>query len=209
MSEEAGLTADRPAERPNVRGGGPVRRLRRWFVHLLAVFHRWAESGWAGSAVGSWALLQGSVVPGPSDALLVPLGLSDPQRAFRLAAWAVAGATLGGFLAYAIGLFAFDDVGRPLLHFAGVSQGMLEKSRGMFERRGWMLVALSAVSPLPTKAVCLAAGSFGVPPWQFAAGLLGGRAVRFLAVAAVIRFAGERITTRLERKFGRPIEDLR
>ena len=195
-------------DRPNVRARGPLKRLRRGFVHLLAVFHRWAESGWAGSAVGTWALLQGSVVPGPSDALLVPLGLSDPRRVFRLAAWAVVGATLGGLVAYAIGLFAFDDIGRPLLGLVGVSEASLEKSRGMFERRGWMLVALSAISPLSTKVVCLAAGSFGVPPWQFAAGLLSGRAARFLGLATVIRFAGERLTGWLERKFGRPIDDL-
>ena len=195
-------------DRPNVRTGGPLGRLRRWFVHLFAMFHRWAESGWAGGAVGTWGLLQGSVVPGPSDALLVPFGLSDPRRAFRLAAWAVVGATLGGLVAYAIGLFAFDDIGRPLLGLVGVSEATLEKSRGMFERQGWMLVALSAISPLPTKAVCLAAGSFGVPAWQFAAGLVAGRATRFLVLATVIRFAGERLTARLERKFGRRIEEL-
>jgi len=193
---------------PNVRTRGPLRRFRRWLVHLFAVFHRWAESGWAGSAVGTWGLLQGSVMPGPSDALLVPLGLSDPRRAFRLAAWAVVGATLGGLVAYAIGLFAFDEVGRPLLNLVGVSEATLEKSRGMFERRGWMLVALSAISPLPTKAVCLAAGSFGIPAWQFVGGLVVGRAARFLALATVIRFAGERLTGWLERKFGRRIEEL-
>jgi len=147
-------------------------------------------------------------MPGPSDALLVPLGLSDPRRAFRLAAWAVVGATLGGLVAYAIGHFAFDEVGRPLLNLVGVSETTLERSRGMFERRGWMLVALSAISPLPTKAVCLAAGSFGIPAWQFVAGLVAGRAARFFALATVIRFAGERLTGWLERKFGRPIEDL-
>jgi membrane protein YqaA with SNARE-associated domain len=175
---------------------------------VFAVFHRWAESGWAGGAVGTWAFLQGSVVPGPSDALLLPLGLSDPQRVFRLALWATLGATLGGVLAYGIGRLAFDEIGRPALGLMGVSEGTLLRSRGLFERRGWAIVALSAISPLSTKVVCLAAGSFGVPPLQFVAGLLGGRAARFLLVATLVRFAGERITDRLQRKFGRPIEEL-
>jgi len=183
--------------------------LRRALVHLLAVFHRWAESGWAGSAVGTWAFLQGSVVPGPSDALLLPLGLADPRRGFPLPLWATMGATIGGLVAYAIGLLAFDEIGRPVLGLIGVSDGMLARSRGLFERQGWKIVALSAVSPLSTKAVCLAAGSFGVPPLQFVAGLVTGRALRFLTVATIIRFAGKRLTARLERKLGRPLDDLR
>jgi membrane protein YqaA with SNARE-associated domain len=196
------------AGRGNVRGAGPLGWLRRRLVSLLTVFHRWAESGWAGAAVGSWALLQGSVVPGPSDALLVPLGLSDPHKAFRLAVWAVLGASIGGLIAYAIGALAFDQVARPALDLMGVSEATLIKSAGLFERRGWMLVALSAISPLSTKAICMAAGSFGVPPLPFVAGLVGGRAARFLGIAAVIRFAGKRLTARLERKLGRRIEDL-
>jgi membrane protein YqaA with SNARE-associated domain len=199
------LPVGKRVDERNVRMGG---RLQRALVHVLAVFHRWAESGWAGSAVGTWALLQGSVVPGPSDALLLPLGLSDPRRVFKLAVWATLGATLGGLVAYAIGQLAFDDVGRPALGLMGVSEGTLLKSRGLFERRGWVLVALSAVSPLSTKAVCIAAGSFGVPPLQFIAALVGGRAARFLAVALAVRFAGKRITERIERKFGRRIEEL-
>lgn len=178
-------------------------------VRLLAVFHRWAESGWAGSAVGGWAFLQGSVVPGPSDALLVPLGIADTRRVFHLALWATAGATLGGLVAYAIGALAFEEVGRPLLGFAGVSARTLERSRALFERHGWMIVAASAISPLPTKAMSLAAGSFGVPPWEFAGGLLLGRAARFFGVATLVRFAGDWLRARLERRLGRPLGELR
>jgi membrane protein YqaA with SNARE-associated domain len=191
----------RAGERPP-QGGGRL-------VRLLAVFHRWAESGWAGSAVGGWAFLQGSVVPGPSDVLLLPLGLSDPKRVYRLALWATVGATLGGIVAYAIGALAFEEVGRPLLNLVGVGAGTLERSRALFERRGWMIVAASAISPLSTKAVCLAAGSFGVPPWQFAAGLLLGRAARFFGVATLVLFAGEWLRARLERRLGRPLGELR
>ena len=182
---------------------------RRLLVRLLAIFHRWAESGWAGSAVGAWAVLQGSVVPGPSDVLLVPLGLSDPKRVYYLALWATVGATLGGLVAYAIGALAFEEVGRPLLGLVGVSPRTLERYRTLFEQRGWMIVALSAMSPLSTKVVCLAAGSFAVPPLQFVAGLVLGRAARFLAVATLVRFAGEWLRRRLENRLGRPLDELR
>ena len=101
-----------PVEHRDVHPGG---RVRRALVALVARLHRWAESGHAGSAVCTWNALQGSVVPGPSEALFLPLGLADPRRAFVLAAWAALGATAGGLVAYAIGAFAFEPVGRPLV----------------------------------------------------------------------------------------------
>jgi len=168
-------------------------RLRR----LIGVLHDWAESGWAGTATGAWGVMQGSVVPGPSDALLVPLGLADPPRAFRLALWATAGSTVGALIAFAIGALAFDTVGQWMLGVVGVGAAKVEAQRTRFESHGAWLVALSAVSPLPTKIVCMAAGAFGVPIPAFVVAIVAGRAVRFLGIAAIVRFAGEWIVRRL------------
>ena len=71
----------------------PVRGWRR-FLDVYYAFHRWAESGWSRSAVAGWGVLQGSVMPGPSDALLIPLGLV----AFM---FLVAGIAMFGFVAAA------------------------------------------------------------------------------------------------------------
>ncbi len=191
---------------PAVAGGdheGSGGRLSRFVYRILARCHRWAESGWGGAAVAGWGLLQGSVVPGPSDAVLIPLGIADPGRVFRLAAWATLGATAGGLIAYTIGLTSFDQLGRPLLELMGVSPARLDASRAAFARHGWQLVLLSTISPLSTKAICLAAGAFGVPAWQFAPALLVGRGLRFLAVALVIRLAGPRLLNWLSRRVGR------
>lgn len=182
-----------------VTGGGWISRLA---YRMLARCHEWAESGWGGLAVAGWGLLQGSVVPGPSDAVLIPLGIADPRRVFRLAAWATLGATVGGLIAYTIGLTSFDQLGRPMLDLMGVSPARLDASRAAFARHGWQIVVLSTMSPLSTKAICLAAGAFGVPPWQFVPALLVGRGVRFFAVALVMRFAGPRLLDWLSKRVG-------
>ena len=174
--------------------------MRGLLLRLLAALRRWAESGWAGPAVGSWAFLQGSVVPGPSEALLVPMGLADPPRVLPLAAWATVGATVGGVAAYVLGATALDSVAVPLVRLFGMSAADLEARRTLFEQRGWMVVLFSTLSPLPTKFVCMAAGAFGVPPLTFTLALGAGRAARFTAVALLIRFAGERWVRRLERR---------
>ncbi|MHB1224707.1 MAG: YqaA family protein [Gemmatimonadaceae bacterium] len=183
------------------RRGGPLARL---VYRLLARCHDWAESGWGGAAVGGWGFLQGSVVPGPSDAVLIPLGISDPSRVFRLAGWATLGATAGGLVAYLIGLVAFEQLGLPLLELVGVGPARLAASRDTFARHGWQLVLLSAISPLSTKAICVAAGAFGVPAWQFAPALAAGRALRFFGIALLVRMAGPRVLDWLSRRVGVP-----
>ena len=62
-----------------------------------------ACSGWGGPAVGTWGLLQGSVMPGPTDMVLVPLGLAVDTRGAQ-----VDGGVDGGQVA-------------PLLHIPAVT----------------------------------------------------------------------------------------
>lgn len=177
--------------------------MRDFIRRVLARLRDWAEAGWSGAAVGAWSLMQGSVIPGPSEALLLPLGLADPRRALYLAMWATAGSTVGGFIAYAIGAQAVAEGGGAVLDWIGVGRGVLEARRPLFEEHGWKLVVLSTVSPVPTKLICIGAGTFGVPFWQFALALLVGRGVRFFAVGLLLRFAGERIARWIS---GTPVE---
>lgn len=179
----AGAAARRPTRVGSARGW---RRILRVFT----VLHGWAESGWSRSAMATWGVLQGSVVPGPCDGLLIPLGLADPPRAYALALWGIVGSIVGGVFAYLLGAHAFDDVGRTLLAWVGVSTAQLGASRALFDRYGGMIVALSAIIPVPTKMMCIAAGVLGVPFPAFAAGITIGRTVRFLAVATALRYAG-------------------
>lgn len=194
---------------PEHRSPATGNRLKRAIVHLYAALHRWGESGWAGSAVGGWGVLQGSVVPGPSDAVLIPLGLADPRRALTLAAWATAGATIGGLIAYAIGAQLLSGVDNSIVAWLGISPESWESRRAQFESRGWILVALSTISPLSTKVVCFGAGAFGVPAGEFFLALLFGRGARFLVVGLMLRYAGAGVRRVFERWLGRPVETLR
>jgi membrane protein YqaA with SNARE-associated domain len=176
-------------------------------LHLVAVLRRWAEAGWSGLAVFAWSLLQGSVLLAPPDALLAPLGVANPRKIFALAGWAVAGSTLGGFLAFWIGAAAFDAVGAPLLGLLGVEQREFAQTRALFQRHGLLLIVAGAFGP--AKLLCVAAGAFGVAFAPFAAAHLTGRLLRFSIVAALLRFAGQRTVVWIERRIGRPIATLR
>lgn len=167
---------------------------------IIATLHRWAESGWAGPAVASWNTIQGAILPGPADALLVPLGLADPRRVWRLVSWAIAGSVIGGLVAFAIGRFAFDEIGVPVFRVLGMGSEDLAILERQFERHGWLFIIVSALTPISTKIVCIAAGAFGVPLPHFTLALIAGRGSRFLVIAALIRFAGDRFNRWLARK---------
>lgn len=175
--------------------------IRRAAARVFGVLYGWAESGWSRSAVGAWAFLQSSVVPGPSDALIVPLGLADPKKSFDLAVWAIIGAVLGALVAYAIGALAFEQLGAPLLGFLGVGEHHLGRVNAMFAEKGWLVVMLGSLPLLSTKAVCIAAGAFGVPLPEFTLAILATRGARFLLTALLLRFAGTQIARWIEGKF--------
>ena len=184
----------------------PPNRVQRWIAAAFGVLYRWAESGWSRSAVGTWSFLQSSVVPGPSDALLVPLGLADPRRAFDLAVWAIIGSVFGGLLAYGIGALAFDQLGAPVLAFMGVGDQALERFSSAFAERGWELVVIGMLPLLSAKAICIAAGAFGVPLAEFTLAIFATRTVRFFVTAALLRYAGTGIARWIERRFGKRVQ---
>ena len=81
-----------------------LRRLYDWTMTQAAGPH-------ATRALSVVAFLESSIFPIPPDAMLVPMVLAQPQRAWRLAAIATAGSILGGLAGYAIGYFLFETVG--------------------------------------------------------------------------------------------------
>ncbi|HJU65467.1 MAG TPA: VTT domain-containing protein [Gemmatimonadaceae bacterium] len=175
------------------------------FVRLIAWLHRIAESGWSRTAVLGWGVLNGSVVPGPSDAVLVPLGLADCRRIFDLMWWAIAGSVVGGLVAYGIGAFAFKEVGEPLLAWLNVSAQQVEELRGWFNERGWIAVVIGSLPMASPKLASIAAGLFGVPVLHFTLAILGVRTARFLLVAILLRYAGSAFARWFERRIGHPI----
>lgn len=171
------------------RAAGTRRRITGWFRWL----HAWAESGWSREAVAGWGVLNSSVVPGPSEVLFAPLALADPERAYELAAWAIAGNVAGGAIAYAIGALAFPQIGEPVLAMLGIGAPQVVHVRALFAAYGWLVVALAGLPIFSTKLISIAAGAFGVPLPLFTVTLLATRGARFMVVAWLCRVAGARV----------------
>jgi membrane protein YqaA with SNARE-associated domain len=65
------------------------------------------------------AFIESSVFPIPPDVLMIAMIVATPRRAFVIAGVATVASVLGGLLGYAIGAFAFEAVGRPVLEALG------------------------------------------------------------------------------------------
>lgn len=189
----------------------PVRGWRRLLVVMNALY-RWAESGWSNSAVLAWGTVQGAVVPGPADGLVIPLTIADPRRAYRLAIFASIGSIVGGIGAWYIGSHLFAEVGTTVLGWLGMTEPRLETTRQLVERYGWMVIAFSAIAPISTKTVCITAGVLLMPFPEFVTGITIGRVIRYFIIATVLKYAGEHLRVWLVRRAGnrrrlRPLED--
>lgn len=179
-----------PAPVPSASPPGRPKRPIRLVAPLLNTLTRWAESGWSGAAAITWSLLQSSVVPGPSDAVLIPLAVADPKRAIRLSLWTVAGSVLGALAGYGIGALAFPSIGMPVLHWLGVTPERLAQIEGLFAANARWFVAVASLPLLSSKAAAVVAGAFGMPVAEFAAITLLVRGGRFIVEGLLLRFAG-------------------
>jgi membrane protein YqaA with SNARE-associated domain len=195
--------------------GGPLPRRRhpvqRWLLHVVAVLHRWAESGRARSATAAWGFVQSSIIPGPPDALIIPLGLADPTRVFSFAFWTTVGSFFGALTVYFIGVFAFEKLGIPLFSLIGVGTNTVQHARELFTEHALLVVLVGSMGllPVPANVMSVVSGGFGVPLFLFAPVYLVGRSARFFIVAVIILFAGSRLVVWIERRVGRPFATLR
>ena len=65
------------------------------------------------------AFIESSFFPIPPDIMIIPMVLATPKQAYKIASTATIASVLGGCLGYAIGVFGFELIAKPLLEFYG------------------------------------------------------------------------------------------
>jgi membrane protein YqaA with SNARE-associated domain len=63
--------------------------------------------------------VESSVFLVPADVLFVPMSLAKPSRAYRYALTATLASVLGGIAGYYLGLYAYEQIAKPILGFYG------------------------------------------------------------------------------------------
>jgi membrane protein YqaA with SNARE-associated domain len=169
-----------------------IRRLYDWMMQA------------AGDERAPWVLaivsfIESSFLPIPPDIMLIPMVLSRREKAWWYATIATVASVLGGLLGYAIGYYAYEAIGLPILQFYG-KEHALDSFVAFVQTYGFEAVVLKGMTPIPYKLVTIAAGVAKMDLWTFIGASIIARAMRFFLVAALLYWFGQPIREFIERR---------
>ncbi len=177
--------------------------LTRWFRALYQWVIHWAERPHAEKMLGVLSFAESSFFPIPPDVLLIPMGVSRPDRALRFGAITSVTSVLGGIAGYLIGLMFFDTVGIEIIKFYGVMDKYWQ-FREWFDQYNFIIIMFAGLTPLPYKVFTITAGVAAVNFPVFLLGSIISRSTRFMA-EGVVCYYGDFFSQRV---FKMPIRDV-
>ena len=170
-----------------------IKRLYDWVLH-------WAETPYGVPALFILAFAESSFFPLPPDILLIALAISIPSRSFKFASVCAAGSVLGGMVGYAIGLYGYETVGKPIVDFYH-GQEVMDTIKLKYDEHGFLGILIAAITPIPYKIFTIASGVFKFDFSLFVTASIIGRSTRFFVVAGLIWKFGPSIREFIDKYF--------
>jgi membrane protein YqaA with SNARE-associated domain len=160
----------------------------------------------AGSPHATWIMgfvsfIESSFFPVPPDAMLIPMSLARPDRAYFYATLCTLTSVAGGLLGYFIGAVLYDSLGLWLMKLYGYGD-KIEAFREAYAQWGTWIILLKGVTPIPYKIVTIASGFSGYPVLPFILLSLIARGTRFYLVAFLLNRYGPRARVIIEERLG-------
>ena len=172
---------------------GAVRGLYDWVLSL-------AGRRYAAAILFLIAFAESSFFPVPPDVLLIALALGAPGRALGFAVICTAGSVAGGALGYALGLYFYELVGRPIIEIYGAQSAYLQV-QSLYREWDAVAIFIAGFTPLPYKVFTIAAGAFHIDFPTFLLVSAVSRGARFLLVGALISRFGPGVKQFIDRYF--------
>ena len=167
------------------------------FSPLYARAMRWSRHRHAPRYLGAVSFTESSFFPIPPDAMLAPMSLANPSKAWRFALITTLTSVAGGLFGYAIGYFAFDAI-EPWLRESKYWDSY-QLAVAWFGEWGFWAVFIAGFSPIPYKVFTIAAGALSMALLPFTLASLIGRGGRFFLVAGLMKWGGARMEAALHR----------
>jgi membrane protein YqaA with SNARE-associated domain len=171
-----------------------IRALYNWTMSL-------AEHPRALWALAAIAFIEASIFPIPPDVLLIPMIIAAPRRAWLYATVATVFSVLGGLAGYAIGAFAYAQLGEPILLALGKADAMASFAQ-RFNDAGFWTVLTAGLTPFPFKVITIFSGATGMSLPLFIGTAILARATRFFLVALLLWKFGAPIRVFIEKYLG-------
>ena len=158
----------------------------------------WGDRPSAPVALVLLTLLEATVFPAPTEALLLMLCISQPKKAWQFGLLAAVGSLLGGIIGYHLGAGLYDAFTQPLIGKLGLGEHMPAVAAAYRENR-WLALGSSGYTPIPYMLYTMMAGAFALPLEQFAAAAFLGRALKFIPIAVLAVLFGPAVRRILQR----------
>lgn len=178
-----------------------MRRINQW---LHSVYDKILELSGRPSAM-YWlfvvAFAESSFFPIPPDIMIIPMVLAMPQKAWKIAGWAMLASVIGGYFGYGIGKFGYELIAKPLIQFYGYTEAFNEFSLYYHEWGAW-IVFIAGLTPFPYKVITITSGVLGLNIWVFGLASVLARGLRFFIIAFLLKYYGEPMKIFIEKNLG-------
>jgi membrane protein YqaA with SNARE-associated domain len=171
-----------------------LRRLYDWCMDAAGKPH----ASWI---LGTVSFVESSFFPVPPDAMLIPMALSRPDRAYSYAFLCTWTSVAGGILGYFIGAALYDTLGHWLISLYGYGD-KVDAFRDAYARYGTLIILLKGITPIPYKIVTIASGFAGYNLVLFVIFSFIARGMRFYAVAFLLHRYGVKARSIIEERLG-------
>jgi membrane protein YqaA with SNARE-associated domain len=151
--------------------------------------------------MGLVSFLESSVFPVPPDAMLIPMSLARPERAWLYATLCTVTSVAGGVLGYFIGAYLYDSVGHWLISLYGYGD-KVEAFREAYAKWGTWIILLKGLTPIPYKIVTITSGFAGYSLALFIMFSVVARGTRFFLAAFLLNRYGPQAREIIEKRLG-------
>lgn len=138
------------------------------------------------------AFIESSVFPFPPDPLFIAMILKQRERAWWIAAQCTISSVLGGAVGYLIGYALYESMGLWIIDTYGLETSFAN-FQAQFDKWGFWIIALKALTPIPYKIVTIASGLAGFDFWTFMLASFIARGSRFAMLAGLLSYYGEEV----------------
>lgn len=171
-----------------------LRRLYDWTLALAETPH----ALWALAIV---SFIESSVFPIPPHVLLIPMVIARPEAWARIALVCSVASVAGGVAGYALGAFAFESIGRPVLEFYGYGE-KFDVFAAQYNEFGAWAVLFAGVTPFPYKIITILSGATALDFWVFLVSSTIARFAIFFLMAVLLWKIGPPVRVFIEKRLG-------
>jgi membrane protein YqaA with SNARE-associated domain len=151
--------------------------------------------------MGTVSFAESSFFPIPPDAMLIPMSLARPDRAYHFATVCTIASVAGGVLGYAIGYFLYESLGLWLMQLYGYG-ARVEAFQEWYKEWGAWVILIKGLTPIPYKLVTITSGFAHYPIVAFIVLSIITRGMRFYAIAFLAHRYGDRARLMIEERLG-------